>query len=43
MKTRKLIKALYQANLKHNVKEIFDIRKKIFKKSLKGKHTGLAD
>lgn len=43
MKTRKLIKELYQANLKHNLEKIFEIRKKLFKKSLKGKHTELAD
>lgn len=43
MKTKKLIKELFLANLKHNIKEARELRRKLFKKSLKGKHTELAD
>lgn len=43
MKTRKLIKELFLANLKNNWEKVKEIRRKLFKKSLKGKHTELAD
>lgn len=43
MKTRKLIKELFLANLKNNWEKVKEIRLKLFKKSLKGKHTELAD
>ena len=43
MKTKKLIKDLFLANLQHNIKEARELRRKLFKKSLKGKHTELAD
>lgn len=43
MKTRKLIKELFLANLKNNIQRARELRRKLFKKSLKGKHTELAD
>jgi hypothetical protein len=43
MKTKKLIKELFLANLKHNIEKAKKLRRKLFKKSLEGKHTELAD
>ena len=43
MKTRKLIKEYIIANLRHNIKEARELRRKLFKKSLKGKNTQVAD
>ena len=43
MKTKKLIKEFLFANLKHNIKEARELKRKLIKKSLKGKNTQVAD